>query len=66
MNPKVVQRLLAKLKTYRSWHGRSCLENETGTRKDFTAPKDWILPGTRATLLPCHPALGGMVLQTGR
>jgi arylsulfatase A-like enzyme len=43
-NPKVVQRLLGKLKTYRSWHGKTCLLKETGTRKDFTAPKDWVLP----------------------
>ena len=46
-HPDVVRRLLAKLKTYRSWHGKTCLLEETGTRKGFKAPKDWILPGTK-------------------
>ena len=45
-HPEVVRRLLAKLKTYRSWHGKTCLLDETATRKGFQAPKDWILPGT--------------------
>jgi arylsulfatase B len=46
-HPQVVGRLLASLKTYRSWHGETCLLNETTTRKDFKAPKDWTLPGTK-------------------
>ena len=46
-NPDVVRRLLAELKTYRSWHGGTCLLKETGTREGFKAPKDWILPGTK-------------------
>jgi len=50
-HPEVVRRLLAKVKTYRSWHGKTCLLDETGTRKGFQAPKDWTLPGTPAEAL---------------
>ncbi|MGB2823793.1 MAG: hypothetical protein WBF17_22635, partial [Phycisphaerae bacterium] len=46
-NPDVVRRLLAKVRTYRSWHGETCLLEETSTREGFKAPKDWILPGTK-------------------
>jgi len=46
-HPKVVQALLAKLKEYRSWHGKTCLDKDPATRKGFTAPKDWTLPGTK-------------------
>lgn len=47
-NSDVVRKLLAKLKTYRSWHGPTCLQDEPSRRpKGFKAPKDWILPGTR-------------------
>ena len=46
-HPEVVGRLLAKLKTYRSWHGKTCLLDETATREGFKAPKDWTLPGTQ-------------------
>lgn len=45
-NPKVVKAMLDKARTYRSWHGPTCLEDEPGSRNGFTAPKDWILPGT--------------------
>ena len=44
--PAVVRRLLAKLREFRSWHGEDCLLDDSGTREGFTAPKDWILPGT--------------------
>jgi len=45
---EVVRRLLAKLKTFRSWHGKTCLLDEPSRRpKGFKAPKDWILPGTQ-------------------
>jgi arylsulfatase B len=50
-HPDVVKTMLAKLKTYRSWHGKTCLEKDKATRQDFTAPKDWILPGTRPEML---------------
>jgi len=47
-NGEVVRKLLAKLKAYRSWHGPTCLLDEPSKRpKDFKAPKDWILPGTK-------------------
>ncbi len=46
-HPDVVRRLLSQLRTYRSWHGETCLLDETTTRKGFVAPRDWVLPGTR-------------------
>ncbi|MCP4377786.1 MAG: sulfatase-like hydrolase/transferase [bacterium] len=46
-HPDVVKTMLAKLKEYRSWHGKTCLNEDKATRRDFTAPKDWILPGTK-------------------
>ncbi len=46
-NPDVVRRLIEKVKTYRSWHGPTCLNDEPRSRGSFKAPKDWILPGTK-------------------